>query len=540
MRAGADFPWSQATTLEGHSERLAATPLADLTALPGRRANCSASGAGWTLDYSRQLLDAGALHSLLEMAQEADIDAARSALFGGERINHTEGRAVLHTLLRAREAPAGLADEFEAVRDCRARLAERVDQVRNGKRRGFSGKTFTDVVNIGIGGSDLGPRMACQALAPFHQDGLDVHFVANIDPSELAQALAPLDPARTLFILCSKTLRTEETLHNARAARAWLTAASGSATAVADHFLAVSTNLEGAADFGIPAENILPMWDWVGGRYSLWSAIGWSIAFAVGNDHFDELLAGAADMDAHFLNAPPAENLPLLLSLLEIWAVNFLGARSHAVIPYDHNLRRLPAFLQQLTMESNGKRTNRSGLELNYATAPVLWGEEGTNGQHSFHQLLHQGTLLCPVDFVLPLHSSEPDRDRHARLVANAIAQAEALANGRNAEEAMLSLVERGVDETAAERLAPHLVIPGNRPCNILSCEQLTPARVGALVALYEHRTFCSGHLWQINSFDQFGVELGKALSSGIYEGLTGPERPGDLSQVDAWRRLNS
>ena len=352
-----------------------------------------------------------------------------------------------------------------------------------------------------------------------------------MDPDDLEATLAELQPGSTLFIVCSKTLRTEETLHNAQAARRWLMGAGVPEPALGQHFLAVSTNLDGARELGIPESNILPMWDWVGGRYSLWSAIGWSVAFAVGADRFRELLAGAAAMDAHFRTADPARNMPLWLSLLEIWYVNFMGAQTHAVIPYHQDLARLPAYLQQLSMESNGKSVNRRGETLSYATAPVLWGDVGTNGQHSFHQLLHQGTVLCPVDFLLVTGMpAEGDQDGKRRLQANGLAQARALLAGRDESASMRSLRERGIESAGAEELAPHLVIPGNRPSSTLSCRQLTPANLGALLALYEHKTFCSGHIWQINSFDQWGVELGKAISADIYDVLCGK---GDTAWMD-------
>jgi glucose-6-phosphate isomerase len=488
---------------------------------PDRVEDFSAEAAGWRLDYSRQLLNRDARRALLELAQAAAIKDAREALFDGQAVNLTEERAALHTLLRATDSEDHLQSKLEEVKDCRYEMAEWVDRVHSGKHRGYSGETITDVVNLGIGGSDLGPRMVVQALRPFHNNSLRTHFCANIDPAELATVLKDLNPARTLFIVCSKTLRTEETLHNANSARRWLLASGAPENAVAAHFLAASTNIKEAREFGIPAQNILPLWDWVGGRYSLWSAIGWSIAFAVGNKHFTELLAGAEAMDRHFRTTPPDSNLAVIMSLLEVWNVNFLEAQSCAVIPYQHNLALLPAFLQQLSMESNGKRVNRDGIPLDYATAPVLWGAEGTNGQHSFHQLLHQGSVLCPVDFILPLTSPMvEDQEGHQRLVANCLSQARALLIGRDENAALDSLLARGLSRARARQLAPHLVVPGNRPSSTLSCSQLTPGSLGALLALYEHKTFCSGLFWQINSFDQWGVELGKELGTEIYASM--------------------
>ena len=521
----ANFPYPS-PELEHCASRLAGTALEQLFDTEDNRvAEFSCEAAGWRLDYSRHMLDSSARSALLALCEKSGLEQQRDRLFAGDRINHTEDRAVLHTLLRAPAAPQGLHTEWHDVEACLEGMGRWVDAIQTGNHKGYSGQAITDIVNIGIGGSDLGPRMVTQALAPYHS-ALRVHFVANIDPSELARTLAELDPAQTLFIVCSKTLSTEETLHNTRTARQWLLDSAGDESAIASHFLAVSTNLAAAKELGIPSDNIMPMWDWVGGRYSLWSAVGWSIAFATSMDCFRKLLQGAAEMDAHFQQAPASTNMPVIMSLLEIWYVNFLNSANHAVIPYDHSLRRLPAFLQQLSMESNGKRVNHSGQTLAYATAPALWGEEGTNGQHSFHQLLHQGTQLCPVDFILPLRSHQQDEEAQERLVANCLGQAQALLQGRSYEQSLQSLLDRGIEQSEAQSLAHHLVIPGNRPSSTLSCEQLTPESLGALIALYEHKTFCSGHIWQINSFDQWGVELGKQLSGTIRSALRGDSSP--------------
>jgi glucose-6-phosphate isomerase len=423
-------------------------------------------------------------------------------------------------------------------------MAAWVDRIHSGSHRGHGGDRITDIVNLGIGGSDLGPRMVVDALRPYRLEHCRCHFVANVDPDDMEASLTGLHPGSTLFIVCSKTLRTEETLHNAKAARRWLLEAGVPEASLGQHFLAVSTNLDAARELGIPSSNILPMWDWVGGRFSLWSAIGWSIAFAVGAEGFRELLAGAAAMDEHFRTAPPEHNMPLWLSLLEIWYVNFMGAQSHAVIPYHQDLARLPAYLQQLSMESNGKSINHRGEPLGYATAPILWGDVGTNGQHSFHQLLHQGTVLCPVDFLL-ITGMQPGADREGkrRLLANGLAQARALLAGRDESASMQSLRERGMEDARAAELAPHLMIPGNRPSSTLSSRRLTPASLGALVALYEHKTFSSGYIWQINSFDQWGVELGKAISKDLYGALTGGVAEGldssTLSALEAIKNSN-
>ncbi len=492
---------------------------------PNRVERFGVQAAGWRLDFSRHLLQDDSAQSLLKLAGASGVLEDRAALFEGTPLNHTEQRPVLHSLLRAQSAPAGLEQEFADVQDCKARMADWVSRVHDGSHKGHRGEAIKTIVNIGIGGSDLGPRMVVEALRSYRVAGIEVRFCANVDPDDLASVLEGLDPHRTLFIICSKTLRTEETLYNARTARQWILDAGVPEGGLAQHFLAVSTHLEAARDFGIPESNILPMWDWVGGRYSLWSAIGWSIAFAVGMPRFEELLAGANAMDEHFRNADAGDNMPLWLSLLEIWYVNFMAAQTHAVIPYQQHLAQLPAFLQQLSMESNGKAVNHRGETLGYSTAPVLWGDVGTNGQHSFHQLLHQGTVLCPVDFVVITGDAGGDEDAmegKSRLLANGLSQMRALMVGRDREASQRSLEERGTDSVRAAALAPHLVIPGNRPSSTLSCNQLTPASLGALLAMYEHKTFCSGRIWEINSFDQWGVELGKEMGAEIYAALGG------------------
>ena len=516
--------------------------LSQFSADPERVQRCTLEAANWQLDFSRHLVNPAVISTLQSLAKASGLDSAREALFDGSRINHTENRAVLHTLLRSSHPHRELRDQWQQVQHCLQRMQSRVEAVHCGAHCGYSGARITDVVNLGIGGSDLGPRMVVQALRPYRHSATRLHFAANVDPSELDNCLQDLNPATTLFIVCSKTLTTEETLFNARSARNWLLGSGAPESAIASHFLAVSTNLEAAGELGIPADNVLPMWDWVGGRFSLWSAIGWSIAFAIGMEGFRGLLRGAEAMDQHFREAAIPNNMPISLSLLEIWYVNFLGVRDHAVITYDHNLRCLPAFLQQLSMESNGKRVNRQGEALSYASAPVLWGDEGTNGQHSFHQLLHQGTHFSPIDFILPLRAADNQHtEGRNRLVANCLAQSQALLQGRDREASRRSLLERGYGEAEADALAPHLVIPGNRPSGTLSCERLTPESLGALLALYEHKTFCSGHLWQINAFDQWGVELGKALGKTIYQAMQDGEAagfdPSTASLLERWRR---
>ncbi len=519
----ADFPHPAiAGKLEALAARDRQAVIASLLEQDSTRVDrFKAEAAGWRLDFSRHLLQDESAATLLELAADARVLEDRDALFSASPLNHTEGRAVLHTLLRAQAPPPGLEREYAEVAECKSRMGQWVQRVHDGSHVGHRGQRISTIVNIGIGGSDLGPRMVVEALGGFRVPGIDVRFCANVDPADLNAVLTGLDPHSTLFIVCSKTLRTEETLYNARSARQWMLDAGIPEDGLAQHFLAVSTNLEAAREFGIPAANILPMWDWVGGRYSLWSAIGWSIAFAIGMPRFEELLAGADAMDQHFHSAEARDNMPLWLSLLEIWYVNFMGAQVHAVIPYQQQLARLPAFLQQLSMESNGKSVNHSGQALGYATAPILWGDVGTNGQHSFHQLLHQGTVLCPVDFVLITGDTGASEGK-SRLLANGLSQMRALMLGRDLVASQRSLTARGTDAERAAELAPHLVIPGNRPSSTLSCEALTPYSLGALLALYEHKTFCSGRIWQINSFDQWGVELGKEMGAEIFAALDG------------------
>jgi glucose-6-phosphate isomerase len=506
---------------------------------PQRSLDFTANAAGLELDYSKHLLTRDALDQLLALAAQSELSDRIGALFRGEHVNNTEDRPALHTLLRATESTQQntLLDE---VRSTRQKMKAIADQINAGQKTGYTGAVITDVVNIGIGGSDLGPRLVSEALRPYH-GSISSHYVANVDPADLQDTLLDLNPESTVFIVCSKSFRTEETLTNSLAARTWLLNAGASAADLNQHFLAVTTNLEAAAEFGISPENCLPMWDWVGGRYSVWSAVGLSCAIAVGWDNFDSFLSGAHSMDEHFAHTPLASNMPVLMSLLEIWYCNFFDAGNHAVLPYDNSLQKLPDFLQQLTMESNGKQVHRDGSAVDHRTGPVLWGSAGTMGQHSFHQLLHQGTELCPVDFILPLTTHTGMTEQHRRLVANCLAQSRTLMVGRTPEAAYSALLSRGVAPARAEQLAAHLAMPGNRPNSIISMDALTPATLGALLALYEHRTFCSGQLWGINSFDQWGVELGKEIGVQVLALLSGdePGQPMDDSterHIERWR----
>jgi glucose-6-phosphate isomerase len=526
--------------LQDLATKLQSASIEELFTLDAARAgDFTLAAAGLRLDFSKHLLSRQALAGLLGLAEQAQLPAAIAALFDGDRVNNTEDRPALHTLLRAGSSH-GLDAQFDEVCKARAQMRQWAQRLNAGDQSGFSGEVITDVVNIGIGGSDLGPRLVSEALRPFHGN-ICCHYVANVDPADLQDTLLDLNPGSTLFIVCSKSFRTEETLTNSLAARNWMLNAGASPADLDRHFLAVTSNLQTAADFGIPQDNCLPMWDWVGGRYSVWSAVGLSCAIAVGWEHFEQFLAGAEAMDEHFHRSPLAANMPVLMGLLELWYCNFFGAGNHVVLPYDHSLRKLPDFLQQLTMESNGKRVSSDGRQLAYTTAPVLWGSAGTMGQHSFHQLLHQGTLLCPADFVLPLTTHTGMPEQHRRLVANGLAQSRTLMVGRSAEDARAALLQRGLDEAEAARLAPHLAMPGNRPSSVITMDSVTPATLGALLALYEHRTFCSAVLWGINPFDQWGVELGKEIGTQILARLSGEPAEGDMDPatqrlMDEWR----
>ena len=491
-----------------------------------RAARMSLDACGIHLDYSKNLVDDDILGRLQALAEAADVGGWRDRMVAGEAINNTEGRAVLHMALRnrgGRSYRAGGDDVMPAVLAVLAQVRKFSEAVRSGEWLGHSGKPMTDVVSIGIGGSSLGPMMVCEALQAYQEPTLRVHFVSNVDGAQLMQTLQSLDAETTLFVIASKTFTTQETLTNARTARAWCVDALGDEAAIARHFVAVSTNAAEVAAFGIDTDNMFAFWDWVGGRYSLWSAIGLPIALAVGMERFEQLLAGAHAMDEHFITAPAEANMPMILALLGIWNSNFLGAGSHAVIPYDQNLRNLPTYLQQADMESNGKRVTRDGAPVDYATGPVVWGQPGTDAQHSFFQLIHQGTRLVPTDFVLPLRSHYPVGDHHAKLVANCLAQSQALMQGKTEAEARAELAADGLAPDAIARLLPHKVFPGNRPSNLLVLEQLTPAALGALIALYEHKIFVQGIIWGLDSYDQWGVELGKQLAGKLLKVFAEP-----------------
>ena len=532
--------------LDAHYPLIAARHMRDLFADdPDRFERFSLHACGMLLDYSKNRVTGETMHLLRALARESGLAQRRHGMFSGARINETEDRAVLHALLRdSRDSPVcDVGDALRAGVERTLGAMERFSEaVRRGSRRGHTGERIADVVNVGIGGSDLGPRMVCRALAP-HADGPRTHFVSNVDGAHLTSTLARLDPARTLFVVASKTFTTVETMTNARAARRWLVDALGDEAAVARHFVAASTNRAAVAEFGIAPENMFEFQDWVGGRYSLWSAIGLPIAIAVGMTKFRELLAGAHAMDRHFRDAPLERNMPAILALLGVWYVNFFGVETHAVLAYDQRLDRFAAHLQQLDMESNGKRVTLESKTVDYATGPVVWGEPGTNGQHAFFQLLHQGPRLVPADFVVAARCDHALADQHRLLVANCLAQTEALMLGQPAPEVRADLEAAGVPAPRAESLAPHKAFDGNRPTNTLMLERLDPFTLGALVALYEHKVFVQGAIWRVNSFDQWGVELGKALATSIARELADPvdARPHDPSTtglIAAYRRL--
>jgi len=505
--------------LQEHSRTSGGTHMRELFARDAERfQRLSVRFGDMLLDYSKNRVTDETMRLLMGLAREADVEGWRARLFGGEKINATEGRAVLHVALRnTLDRPIFVDGEDVMPEVVRVREQMRTfsNAVRSGAWRGQTGQRITDVVNIGIGGSDLGPVMVSEALKPYHQPGLTVHFVSNVDGTHIAETLKKLRPETSLFIVASKTFTTQETLTNALSARTWLVESLGEA-AVAKHFVALSTNEAAVTAFGIDAANMFAFWDWVGGRFSLWSAIGLPIAIAVGMDRFDELLAGGRAMDEHFRTAPLEANLPVLLALIGVWNADFLGADTYAVLPYDQYLHRLPAYLQQADMESNGKYVTRDGERVDYKTGPILFGEPGTNGQHSFYQLVHQSTRLVPCDFIAPAQSHNPTGQHHPILLSNFFAQTEALMRGKSEAEVRAELTAQGLSGDALEALVPHKVFDGNRPTNSILVRRFDPRTLGMLIALYEHKVFVQGVIWQINSFDQWGVELGKQLAKVI------------------------
>ncbi len=506
--------------LQQHYDKIAPLHLREMFAEdPARFEKFSIRWEEFLFDYSKNRISAETIPLLCQLACQAGLGERIEAMFRGERINVTEGRAVLHVALRNRSSRRISVDGIDVMTEVRAVLEKMrtfSEEVRQGRWKGYSGRAITDVVNIGIGGSDLGPLMVTEALKHYASESLSVHFVSNVDATHLAETLKGLDPETTLFIIASKTFTTQETLTNAWSARSWLLDKAVDQGAVARHFVALSTNAEAVKAFGIDPQNMFEFWDWVGGRYSLWSAIGLSIALSVGMDRFEELLEGAFAVDEHFRSAPFDENIPVLMGLLGVWYTDFFGAESHAVLPYEQYLSRFPAYLQQGDMESNGKRVTLDGQEVDYATGPIIWGEPGTNGQHAFYQLIHQGTRLVPCDFIAGARSLNPLGKHQPIFLSNFFAQTEALMKGKTETEARSELEASGLSGAELESLLPHKVFPGNKPTNSLLYRTLTPRTLGSLIALYEHKIFVQGVIWNINSFDQWGVELGKQLAKSI------------------------
>ncbi|MFD1943983.1 glucose-6-phosphate isomerase [Paradevosia shaoguanensis] len=511
--------------LETHKKRLNKTPMRELFAAdPSRFGKFSAKAGDILLDYSKNRIDAEVMAALFDFARQVDVEGRRDAMWGGEHINITEDRAVEHMALRYQGGkPVNVdgKDVMPDVRDVLARMRVFSDQVRDGTIRGATGEQFTDVINIGIGGSDLGPAMVTLALAPYTRQDLRVHYVSNVDGAHIHDTLKGLDPKRTMFIVASKTFTTDETMTNANTARKWIAEGVGEA-GIADHFAALSTNLPACDAFGIKQDRIFGFWDWVGGRYSVWSAIGLPIAIAVGFENFEKFLKGAAAMDAHFLSTPLEENLPVIMGLIGVWYRNVWDFSTQAVLPYDQRLSRFAAYLQQQDMESNGKSVTLGGKSVDWSTGPIVWGEPGTNGQHAFYQLIHQGTDVIPCDFLIAANPQENLPPHHAKLVANVLAQSEALMLGKTEDEVVAELKAQGLDKARIKELTPHKVFPGNRPSNTIMYSQLTPETLGSLIALYEHKVFVQGTIWNVNSYDQWGVELGKQLAKALLPKVEG------------------
>ena len=484
---------------------------------------------GLTLDYSKNRINDETMALLFELAREAGVPERMQQMFRGEKINTTENRAVLHVALRNRTNSPIVVDGEDVmpkVNHVLQRMGEFAHEVRSGSWLGYTNQVITDIVNIGIGGSDLGPLMMCTALKPFGHPRLNMHFVSNVDGSQLRDVLSKVHPETTLFIIASKTFTTQETLTNALTARKWFLDHAGDEAAVAKHFVAVSTNQKAVAEFGIDTANMFEFWDWVGGRYSLWSAIGLPIMLYLGEENFIEMLEGAHEMDRHFISAPLERNLPVILGMLGIWYINFYGGGSHVIAPYDQHLHRLPKFIQQLDMESNGKQVQRDGTPVATETGPIIWGETGINGQHAFFQLLHQGTHITPIDLIASLEKRSNLPGHHEILLSNVFAQAEAFMRGKTAEEARAELQQQGLPAEQIEALVPHKTFSGNRPTNMILLDKIDPKTMGGLVAMYEHKVFVQGVVWGINSFDQWGVELGKQLAKTILAELTGAIDP--------------
>ncbi|MEY3442803.1 MAG: hypothetical protein RLZZ519_1084 [Bacteroidota bacterium] len=535
--------WSQ---LQAHAQSMKSVHMKSLFAAePDRFDRMSIRLDELLFDYSKNIVTDETLRLLFDLASECELPAAIEAMFTGEAINETENRAVLHTALRDFGSESKMvdgADILPAIRKVQAQMQAFCAQVHDGSWKGYTGKRIRNIVNIGIGGSDLGPVMVTEALKPYWVEGIKAYFVSNVDGSHIAETLKQVDPEETLFLIASKTFTTQETMANAHTAREWFLRSASDEVFIARHFIALSTNEKAVTQFGIAAENMFGFWDWVGGRYSLWSAIGLSIALTIGYTHFEALLRGAYAADQHFRTAAFDRNIPVLMALIGIWNCNFMGATTEAILPYDQYLHRFAAYFQQGNMESNGKQIDRNGLPVNYSTGPIVWGEPGTNGQHAFYQLIHQGTHWIPCDFIAPAISHNPLGVHHLLLMSNFLAQSEALMNGKSAEEVAAELA--GMDPESRQKLLPFKVFEGNRPSNTFLLKKITPHNLGLLIALYEHKIFAQGILWNIFSFDQWGVELGKKLPTTILKELQGESNPtahdastnGLMATLKAWR----
>ncbi len=539
-RASGDRSQAAWAALKTHHSEIAGVHMRELFAAdPDRGRRYRLEACGLFLDYSKHRISDDSLEGLLTLALAAGLEDWTARMFSGEAVNSTEGRAALHPALRHAGAdafPTAGTDVMPAVRATREKMREFCQRVRGRRWRGVTERPLDTVVCLGIGGSSLGPAMACAALEPLADKDLSIHFVSDLDGAALDRVLTGCAPERTLFIVSSKTFGTEETLTNARSARGWLERELGDVdNPGARHFVAVTAEPARAADFGVNPANVFEIWDWVGGRYSLWSAVGLPLALQIGMDGFEEMLSGAAEMDQHFVSAPPAANMPVIMALLEVWYRDFFAAGSRAVLPYDHALRRFPEYLQQLEMESNGKRVTRSGAPLKTASAPVVWGGPGIDGQHAFFQLLHQGDTLIPSDFIVPLESQRPLAGHHQALLSNALAQTRVLMRGRTAAEAARELEEQGIKGEQLNSQVPHRVLPGNQPSSLLMYEYLDPRTLGALAALYEHKVFVESVIWETNPFDQFGVETGKVVAKrirpAVAEALKSARGGGGLSE---------
>ena len=532
--------------LQAHAEKMKQVHMRDLFSSDADRfSSYSIKEQNILFDYSKNLVVKETLDLLFELANECKLKDAIASMFAGEKINQTEGRAVLHTALRNfSEKPVSMGGEdvMPKVRQVLTQMKGICQKVHSGEWKGYTGKRIKHIVNIGIGGSDLGPVMVTEALKPYWVEGMQVHFVSNVDGTHIAECLKVIEADSTIFLVASKTFTTQETMTNAHTARSWFLQHAGDEAHIAKHFVALSTNEKAVTAFGIARENMFEFWDWVGGRYSLWSAIGLSIALTIGYDNFESLLKGAFEMDQHFSQVPFEKNIPVIMALLGIWYVNFFGAQSEAILPYDQYLHRFAAYFQQGNMESNGKSVDRNGNRLQYSSGPVIWGEPGTNGQHAFYQLIHQGTLLIPCDFIAPAQSHNPLGDHHPKLLSNFFAQTEALMNGKTTEEAEKELSNLNAEDR--KKLTPFKVFEGNKPTNSILVKLIDPLTLGMLIAAYEHKIFAQGVIWNIFSFDQWGVELGKQLANNILPELNRPEKitghdsstNGLINQYKSWK----